>query len=230
MAIDKKKIFDYLWIPALAAGLLAIKVIASNGNAIKNIIKAKFPSKGKSVLFLGDSHTFPNNGWAEALVRKAGFKGVNKIAKNGVNTTWMLGELNTFMQSNKAPDYLIVWGGANDAYGNLAQSKTLANMQAMIDKVKDKGTKVIFVTGYNAKQVSYNFNTKNLIGTEASLGQGRDRWIALIDSMPKKLKNYARVIPPYDGFTRSNSTDGLHLTMPSYVVYGEWLANNYFGG
>jgi hypothetical protein len=230
MAIDKKKIFDYLWIPSFALGVIAIKVIASNPNLVQNIFPIKFPSKGKSVLFLGDSHTFPNSGWAEALVRKSGFKTYNKRAKNGANTSWMLGELTTFLQTNKAPDYLVVWGGANDAYGNIAQSITLVNMQAMIDKVKNKGTKVIFVTGYNPKKVSYNFDTRGLIGTEASLTQGRNRWIALIDSMPKKLKDYAKVIPPYDGFTRANSTDGLHLTMPSYVVYGEWLANKYFGG
>jgi lysophospholipase L1-like esterase len=124
MAIDKKKIFDYLWIPSLALGVIAIKVIASNPNLVQNIFPTKFPSKGKSVLFLGDSHTFPNSGWAEALVRKSGFKTYNKRAKNGANTSWMLGELTTFLQTNKAPDYLVVWGGANDAYGKKQRNKS----------------------------------------------------------------------------------------------------------
>ena len=227
MAIDKNKIIDWLWIPAIAVGLVSIKAIANDGS-FKNLTLRKFPSKGKTALFVGDGHTFPNNGWVEALVRKAGFKSYAKKALNGGNTTWMLGQIKNYLATNK-PDYIIVYGGANDAYANVSQSNIIANLQAMINAANSKGSKIIFVTGYNPKKVSYNFS-RGFNMSETALLQGRDRWVALIDSMPKKLKDYAKVVPPYEGFTRANSTDGLHLTMPSYVLYGEWLANKYFGG
>lgn len=190
----------------------------------------KLPSKGKSVLILGDSHTGPYNTWTADFVKAGEFSASAKLAEVGKTTAWMLSQLKTYLGANKAPDYIVVWGGANDAYNGTAQAATLANMQAMIDTAKAKGSKIVFVSGYDPKKVSYNFNTKGLIGTETSLGQGRERWIALLDSMPKKLKGYTLIVPPHPTFTRANSTDGLHLTGTAYQTYGKWLAENYFGG
>lgn len=223
MAVEKKNIIQLLWIPALWVCLASLRVIQGNGGD-----SGKLPAKGKTVLIIGDSHTGSYASWGEQFVKRAGFASFAKRAEVGKTTAWMLAQLRDYLSKNKAPDYVVVWGGANDAYNNTAQATTLANMQAMIDTARAKGSKMIFVSGYDPKKVSYNFNTKGLIGTEVTLSQGRDRWIALLDSMPKKLKGYSKIVPKHPTFTRANSTDGLHLTYNAYVDYGNWLADNYF--
>jgi hypothetical protein len=101
-------------------------------------------------------------------------------------------------------------------------------MQAIINVAKAKGSEIIFLSGYDPKKVSYNFITTGLLGNETTLRQGRDRWVALLEAMPKKLKGYTMIVPPHPTFTRLNSSDGLHLYMSSYRDYGKWLADNYF--
>jgi len=227
MATDRSKIYQLLWIPALWVFLASAKYIQQNG---VGSLMGKLPSNGKSVLIIGDSHTGPYSSWGEQFVKQAGFKTFYKRAEVGKTTDWMLAQLKAFYATNKAPDYVVIWGGANDAYNNTAQSKTLANMQAMIDTAKAKASKIVFVSGYDPSKVSYNFNTQFLIGTQTTLAQGRERFIALLNEMPKKLKGYTKIIPPYTALTRANSTDGLHLFPQSYLTFGTWVANTYFGG
>lgn len=229
MATDRSKKYQLLWIPALWVFLASIKYIQENGG-FAGKLSGKLPSKDKSVLIIGDSHTGPYSSWGEVFAKRAGFKSVSKRAEVGKTTEWMLTVLKSFFMLYQAPDYVVVWGGANDAYNNVAQAKTIGNMQAMIDLAKSKGSKIVFISGYDPKKVSYNFNTRQLIGTETTLGQGRDRLIALQKEMPKRLKGYTKIIPVYGGFTRANSTDGLHLTSASYTTFGNWVADNYFGG
>lgn len=225
---DMSKTYRLLWIPATWVFLVSLKVIQDSGAG--SIFSGKLPTNGKSVLIIGDSHTGPYQTWAENFVKQAGFKTFVKKADVGKTTDWMLAQLKAHYAVNQKPDYVIVWGGANDAYNNVAQSKTLANMQAMIDLAKSKGSKIIFVSGYDPAKVSYNFNTQYLLGTQTTLAQGRERFIALLKEMPKKLKGYTKIIPPNPNFTRANSTDGLHLTSQAYLSFSNWLANNYFGG
>lgn len=221
------KYLHLIWIPALWVLLSSFRVFQGGAEPLFN---KKLPSKGKSLLVIGDSHTKPSGGWAESLRSSGEFGAFAKIAENGKTTAWMLAQLKSYLQNNKAPDYIVVWGGANDAYNNTASKTTLSNMQTMIDTAKAKGSKIVFVSGYDPQKVSYNFNTKGLIGTETTLGQGRDRFIALLDSMPSKLKGYTLIVPKHPNYTRSNSTDGLHLTPATYRSYGEWVATKFFGG
>jgi lysophospholipase L1-like esterase len=201
---------------------------ASIRSAYKEKAPKKLPSKGRSVLIIGDSHTGPSNTWTADFIKEAQFSSSSKIAENGKTTSWMLAQLKAYLDKNKKPDYIVVWGGANDAYNGIAQATTIANMQAMINIAKAKGSDIIFLSGYDAKKVSYNFVTAGLLGNETTLRQGRDRWVALLEAMPEKLKGYSMIVPPHPTFTRLNSSDGLHLYMSSYRDYGKWLANNYF--
>lgn len=189
----------------------------------------KLPSKGRSVLIIGDSHTGPSNTWTNDFVKAGQFSASAKIAENGKTTAWMLSQLQNYYAKNKAPNYVLIWGGANDAYNGVVPVVTLANMQSMIQLAKSKGSKIVFLSGYDPRKVSFNFNTSGLLGNESTLGQGRERWASFLHSMPKKLKGYDLIVPPHPTFTRSNSTDGLHLTMAAYKQYGNWVANNYFG-
>jgi lysophospholipase L1-like esterase len=227
LAVDKEHIVQLLWIPALWVSLTSLRFI-QKGEEIVFPKSLKYPSTGKSLLVIGDSHTGSYASWGEQLNKRGNFGSFAKRAEVGKTTSWMLAQLRDYLGKNKAPDYILVWGGANDAYGSTSQATTLGNMQAMIDTARSVGSKLIFVSGYDPAKVSYNFNTTGLIGTETTLGQGRNRWIAILDSMPKKLKGYSAIIPKHPYFTRSNSTDGLHLTYNSYVAFGNWVADNYF--
>lgn len=228
MAIDKNKIYQLLWLPAIWVLFVSLRTITEGTKSIES--KSKSNSiRGKKIIFLGDSHTVPSNGWVEALTSKAGTDSFDKRAANGKTTEWMLSQLKTYLAYHR-PSFIIVWGGANDAYGNVPVSKTIANMQGMIDVANKKGARVIFVSGYDPNKVSYNFDTKYLYGTQQSLTAGKNNLVALLAAMPKQLKGDFMVIPPYTSFTRANSTDGLHLTMGAYQQYGRWLAEKYLGG
>jgi lysophospholipase L1-like esterase len=228
MAIDRSKVYQLLWLPAIWVLFVSLRTITAGSKTAENKTKSN-SIRGKKLLFLGDSHTVPSNGWVEALTINAGADSFDKRAANGKTTEWMLTQLKTYLAYHR-PSFVIVWGGANDAYGNIPQSKTIANMQSIIDVANNKGARVIFVTGYDPSKVSYNFDTKYLYGTQQSLTAGKNNLLALISAMPKKLKGDFIVIPPNSSFTRANSTDGLHLTMGAYQQYGRWLAEKYLGG
>jgi len=228
MAIDRSKIYQLLWLPVIWVLFVSFRTITAGSKTAERKTKSN-SIRGKKLLFLGDSHTVPSNGWVEALTSKTGVDSFDKRAANGKTTEWMLSQLKTYLYTNR-PSFIVVWGGANDAYENIPQSKTIANMQSIIDISNNKGARVIFVTGYDPNKVSYNFDTKYLYGTQQSLAAGKNNLVALIADMPKKLKGDFIVIPPNSSFTRTNSTDGLHLTMSAYQQYGRWLAEKYLGG
>lgn len=228
MAIDRSKIYQLLWLPAVWVLFVSLRTITEGSKTAMGKTQSN-SLRGKQILFIGDSHTVPANGWVEALTLKVGASNYDKRAANGKTTDWMLAQLKNYLALHR-PSFVVVWGGANDAYNNIPQSKTLANMQSMIDTANKKGARVIFVSGYDPNKVSYNFDTKYLYGTQQSLTSGKNNLVALLAAMPKQLKGDFMVIPPYTSFTRANSTDGLHLTMGAYQQYGRWLAEKYLGG
>ena len=162
MAIDKSKIYQLLWLPAVWVIFVSLRTITEGTKTAESKVKSN-SIRGKKIVFLGDSHTVPSNGWVEALTSKAGTDSFDKRAANGKTTEWMLAQLKTYLYVHR-PSFVIVWGGANDAYGNVPQAKTIANMQSMIDIANKKGARVIFVSGYDPNKVSYNFDTKKVKG------------------------------------------------------------------
>jgi lysophospholipase L1-like esterase len=211
------------WIPPIIASILGIKAIAQATGG-------KLPSKGASVLVLGDSHTAPSNGWFEAMAKKYGFGSTAKLAKGGRKTDAMLSSLKLYLASNKAPNYIIMWGGANDSYGEVPQATTLKNVQAMIDLAKSKGSTFIIVKGYDPMKVSYNFDLRYMYrgATQSGLIKARNEYVKLLSAYDKLKSQNVVVVPAYGGFTRNDSTDGLHLKMDKYPILGEWVGSQIF--
>lgn len=104
--------------------------------------------KGKSVLFIGDSHTTYAYGWQDRLCRRTGMIYTN-TAVGGKTTGWMLGVLRT--RINSKYDYCIIWGGANDMAGMTKPTDALKNVQIMVDICNSKGVKAIVMTGFDPR-------------------------------------------------------------------------------
>lgn len=197
----------------------------------------KLPTKGKSMLVVGDSHTFATNSWGEAIKNKYGLASLAKVAGNGKTTSWMLSNLNTYLATKPTPDYIFIWGGTNDIYGNLTETQAakntqdgISNIQAMINAGNKKGSKVIVVTGYDPLKVSTSFDLSRMYkgATQDALRLSAKRLSSFYSSLQKNLKGAYAIVPPYPSFTRTNSTDGIHLKMPNYKILGEYVGSKVF--
>ncbi len=104
--------------------------------------------KGKSVLFVGDSHTTYAYGWQDRLCKRTGMIYTN-TAVGGKTTGWMLGVLRTNISSRY--NYCIIWGGANDMAGMIKPLDAVRNVQKMVDICNSKGVKAIVMTGFNPR-------------------------------------------------------------------------------
>lgn len=220
-----------IWILGLWTTLLGAKKIAPTpAPALGKKTPTPLPSKGKSAVFVGDSHTNASPSWAEAIRAKFGLGSIAKVASNGKTTSWMLTNLQTYLSKNKAPDYIFIWGGTNDAYGSTKIDDITKNIQAMVTLGKSKGCKVIVVQGYAPYSVSYNFDLGRMYkgATQASLLTGRNRVIDLQKNNQSKIKNADVIVAPYANFQRADSTDGIHLKMPNYKILGEYIGTNTF--
>lgn len=203
-----------LWIATLYSALLGTKALQAK----------KLGHSGYSALFVGDSHTKAKPSWSEAMVKKYDLGSTAKVAENGKTTDWMLANVKEYFKKHNAPDYVFVYGGANDAYNGISPDVTLRNLQAIIDTATAKGSKVIVVQGFDISKFQY--------GTErypiAALKAFQQKY-PLLQSRMATLKNTVAIVPAYKGFTRKDSTDGLHLTMPNYKVLGEYIGKQVFG-
>ena len=104
--------------------------------------------RGKSVLFIGDSHTTYAYGWQDRLCKRTGMIYTN-TAVGGKTTSWMLGVLRT--RINSKYDYCIIWGGANDMAGMIKPLDAVRNVQKMVDICNSNGVKAIVMTGFNPR-------------------------------------------------------------------------------
>ena len=219
-----------IWILGLWTSLLGAKKATPQPKPVVKKPVSKLPSKGKSAVFVGDSHTVASPSWAEAIKAKFGLGSIAKVASNGKTTSWMLTNLQTYLSKNKAPDYIFIWGGTNDAYGNTKIDDITKNIQSMVTLGKSKGSKVIVVQGYAPYNVSYNFDLGKMYkgATQSSLITGRNRVIELQKNNQSKIKNADAIVPPYANFKREDSTDGIHLKMPNYKILGEYIGGQTF--
>jgi lysophospholipase L1-like esterase len=219
-----------IWILGLWTTLLGAKKITPPANPVSKKKDLSLPSKGKSALFVGDSHTIASPSWAEAIKAKFGLGSIAKVAANGKPTSWMLTNLQAYLAKNKAPDYIFIWGGTNDAYGSTKIDDITKNIQAMVTLGKSKGSRVIVVQGYAPYNVSYNFDLSKMYtgATQSSLINGRNRVIELQKNNQSKIKNADVIVPPYANFKRTDSTDGIHLKMPNYKILGEYIGKQTF--
>ena len=102
--------------------------------------------KGKTVLFIGDSHTTYAYGWQDRLCRRTGMTYLN-TAVGGKQTAWMVGEAR--QKITNYFDYCFIYGGANDMAGNRSPMKPVKNVQIIVDLCIKAHVKPIVVTGFD---------------------------------------------------------------------------------
>lgn len=154
------KLTDYLIIIGfilifLCCGWMIIKSAPKKENqqSLKTIDTAKvIPDtpvsvKGKSVLYIGDSHTSNHVfGWQVLVSNKTGMKMTN-TAIGGKMTPWMY-EIAKKHVSSKY-DYCFVYGGANDCYSARNIGVTLSYLQKIADLCVENNVKCYVLTGFN---------------------------------------------------------------------------------
>ena len=147
---------------------------------VKDSLSCKGDStKGKTVLYIGDSHTSYMYGWQDQLSKLTGMV-TTTLAKGGMRTDWML--RNSRHMFAKKFDYCVIWGGANDAASMYSLDSSISNIQRMIDLGRKNGTKMIVLTGFDPKVVKI---------TESNRGQWGfypPRYVTLQSKMKKELR------------------------------------------
>jgi len=192
----------------------------------------KIDPTGKTIAFLGDSYTsIGTYGWQSLLAKQYGFKEVNR-AKGGVRTEYMLQEAQRYLASNK-PDYLMVLGGANDAYSLVTIDAAVKNIQKIVDLANSKGVPVIVVAGYNSrkgqvgnvKQKPNSWQLSQGITQEKLWGMGEKYY--QIQLKQKNIKG-ATYVPPWDDVTHGDLYDGLHLTWDGNKKMADYIGKYLF--
>jgi lysophospholipase L1-like esterase len=104
--------------------------------------------KGKTALFIGDSHTANhNNGWQKVLSNKVGFNMIN-VSVLGKTTYWMLEQAH--LKLNNKIDYCFVYGGANDMYtSSITPKEAVDNIKGIAKMCNRLGVKCVVITGFD---------------------------------------------------------------------------------
>jgi lysophospholipase L1-like esterase len=118
-----------------------------------------FNVKGKTALFIGDSHTANhNNGWQKVLSDKVGFNMINASIL-GKTTYWMVNEA-VYRLTNEI-DYCFVYGGANDMYtSSITVKEAIQNIKGIARICNNLGIKCIILTGFDPVKCTRTSNPR----------------------------------------------------------------------
>jgi hypothetical protein len=106
--------------------------------------------RGKTALFIGDSHTANHDwGWQVILCKKTGLR-MNNTAVIGKHLPWMVNIARINVTSNF--DYCFIYGGANDIHGNKNPYQVVNDVQKIVDICNSKGVKPVVLTGFDAEE------------------------------------------------------------------------------
>ena len=201
--------------------------------------------KGKTILFVGDSHTaftkqpirindsqINAEGWASYLAKIYGFTEIN-ISVGGQASAYLMGKFLTYLETNPKPDAAFFYVGANDAFSGVANTQVIKNIQFMIDTCNKKGIIPVVITGYNSRQIIVNnprfkaFTNRYGYHSQKSLWeQGEKRYQQQL--MFSQLTN-AIVVPMWQDVLPSDSADGLHLSVAKQQKFAKFIAPYVFG-
>ena len=132
---------------------------------------------GKVVAFIGDSHTSYSKGWQDILSKKTGLKYFN-YSVGGISTNWMLDIAKNNL--NSYHNFLFVWGGANDMFGNyITPKQALNNVQEIVNLANKRKIKTFILTGFSPKDCVENKNQK----TEQYIKRYSEYQQLLVDSI-----------------------------------------------
>lgn len=230
----------------------AVAAVIAAGILLNTFIKKGFRKinpKGKTIAFIGDSHT-TGCGWGyqSLLAKNYGFTEAN-LAEGGRVTSWCLQVLKAYLGNyqvptwlykkqpcptsgfGKKPDIVMIFAGGNDAYNTSISMETATkNIQSMVDLCNEQGIKSIVIVGYNAEKVQVNnplTQTTVYVRTQQGMWElGKRNYQFQLD-LPKKIKN-AIVVPAWDGVKMSDSSDGIHLSGAAHKRFADYIGNYVF--
>lgn len=104
--------------------------------------------KGKTALFIGDSHTANfKNGWQRRLSDSVGF--VCKNAAVSGKTTYFMLDMAVYKLSDNI-DWCFVYGGANDMYTHtISPQEAVDNIKAIARICQKRGIRCVILTGFD---------------------------------------------------------------------------------
>ena len=122
--------------------LVGLYVLLTSSTTKKKILK---------LLFVGDSNTDNTYSYADKIKKRFPNITVEKVAKHGEGTKWMVENLENKLKDNTY-DIITFLGGSNDVYGgNVPLQTTKNNILKIRQMIKDNGAKAILVTPPNKK-------------------------------------------------------------------------------
>lgn len=170
--------------------------------------------KHRTYYALGDSITYgfpygPNFSWVALVSKRLGLN----IANGGINgdtTAGMLRRLSRALADK--PDFLILLGGANDAYWGIPAAEATGNVREIIDACLAAGTKVILgmPTPVSEKSV------------EERLAEYRARYLLLAERYDLPVIPFEKAFLDETGrFREELTTDGCHPNIEGYEAMAE---------
>lgn len=191
--------------------------------------------KGKTILFVGDSHTslttqplenskqYRGEGWQSYLAKIYGFNEIN-ISEGGRASKYMMAKFLTYLKNHSKPDVAFFYLGANDAYSPVTNQQVIKNIQFMIDTCNEKGITPVVISGYNSRKVIVNNPRIKPFGTNTQQSlwdMGEKRYQHQL--MFSELKN-AIVVPIYNDILPTDASDGYHLGAKKQQEFAKFIA------
>ena len=195
-----------------------MKIIISEEqlHSLVNLIKE---DDGKiNVMFVGDSlSSGPGYTWNYLLENAHPDWDVTHVAKVGMKTSWMLDNMLPKLKEKKY-DKVFIWGGGNDAFGQVSLDSVVSNIQSMVDAVVNQGGQAYVFIGYDAKSVMSDDKLKpTKYCDKPCMLKSRDRTIELQEKVLNGIKN-ATIIPAVVG-DPSWTSDGIHPNGSAHKLF-----------
>lgn len=193
-------------------------------------IKGKFLEKGETLVCLGDSITFAQEGYVDCLKQNLPDNTIINAGLNGDKTATALTRFKTDVLAHK-PDALSIFFGANDAvigrreWGDepmLSPEAYRSNIVWMIHIARLNGVKKFSVTvpfpEYEGETAFSKYGTiLQTYGLAAR--QAADEMHTFIVSLDSLFRNEWRKNPTHDGFLLT--VDGTHPTVAAHKLIAD---------
>ena len=164
----------------------------------------------EKVLFVGDSLTCYPGGWQDMLTKKMGWKSDN-ISQIGKTTDWMYKKLSDQLKYHSY-NIVFIYGGCNDAFGDVDLTKVVQNVQNMVDLCNKNNIEVYVICGYDVNNVMRSKKPQKRYGE-------------LMRKYLNELKN-CHIICPCKTLEKGDSEDGVHINLNGQKKFYKWILCN----